>query len=272
MTAHQPAFTLHDVGVLRSNRPILRGISWSVPRGACAAILGPNGSGKSTIARILAAHLFPSEGEVQVLGERFGSADLPTLRHRIRLVQAAGPYDVDPDLTTRDTILTGFFGTLSLYDAPTAHMLEEAERLLRQVGLLRVADAKYAVLSSGERVRALIARALASEPALLLLDEPTAGLDLLAREQVLATVESLFHRPNPTITVLLITHHVEELPPATSHVLLLDDGQVAAAGPPQAVLRSDKLSAVYRCKLEVHHRHGRYKIHVDPGAWSALLR
>jgi iron complex transport system ATP-binding protein len=272
MTSAQPAIRLVNVGVFRDNRWILRSVNWMVSAGSCCAILGPNGSGKSTLTRILAAHLWPSSGEVEVLGNRFGQTDLAELRHSIRLVQAAGPYDVDATLTARETVLTGFFGTLALYDQPTATMLESADRLLAQVGLSRVADHAYSTLSSGERVRALIARALSSEPKLLLLDEPTAGLDLLAREQVLATIQSLHApgRPHP-LTTILITHHVEELPPATSQILLLDDGVVAASGTPNEVLRAGILSRVYGCPLEVRHDNDRWSVHVHPDSWDSLL-
>src|SRR5687768_6271907 len=211
------AFELRSVGVRRGESWILRGVDWAVPAGACAAVLGPNGSGKSTLARILACHLWPTEGDATILAGRLGDANLPEVRRQIRLVQPAGPYDVDPALTAREVVLTGFFGTIGLYDAVTDAMAAEAERLLNQVGLSHVAGHAYATLSSGERVRALIARALAVRPGLLLLDEPTAGLDLLAREQVLATVQRLFDAPAATgrPTVVMITHHVEELPPAT---------------------------------------------------------
>jgi len=276
----QPAFILTNVSLHRGTRQILHDISASVPAGACCAILGPNGSGKSTLARILAAHIFPTRGDVIVLSAHFGESNLPALRRRIRLVQPAGPYEVDSDLTTRQAILTGFFGTLALYDKPSAAQQTKASQLLQQVGLSRTADQLYNTLSSGERVRALIARALASSPDLLLLDEPTAGLDLLAREQVLATIQSLFEAPPVgsaeasrlfPLTVVLITHHIEELPPATSHVLLLDEGHLAAAGTPAEVFQSDLLSRVYRCSLHVHHHRDRYFIHIDPASWKNLL-
>jgi iron complex transport system ATP-binding protein len=190
-------------------------------------------------------------------------------------VQAAGPYDVDASLTTREVVLTGFFATLALYetDAITAAMRERAGELLARVGLGRVSEQRYSTLSSGERVRSLIARALASEPDLLLLDEPTAGLDLLAREQVLATVQAIFEPPaGPSrMSVILVTHHVEELPPATSRILLLDEGTVAAEGPPEEVLRAEVLSRVYRVPLDVARTHGRYSVHVKPGGWNDLL-
>ena len=279
MTEPPQAFELSSVGVRRGDAWILRGVDWSVPCGACAAVLGPNGSGKSTLARILACHLWPTEGEAAVLGGRLGDANLPEVRKSIRLVQPAGPYDVDPALAAREVVLTGFFGTIGLYDPFTDDMAAEADRLLAHVGLSHVAGHAYATLSSGERVRALIARALAVRPGLLLLDEPTAGLDLLAREQVLATVQRLFEggaagggaaaRARPT--VVMITHHVEELPPATSHVLLLAEGRAAAQGPPEQVLRGDVLSRAYDFEVQVRRSSGRYYAEVHPRAWEQLL-
>jgi iron complex transport system ATP-binding protein len=272
MSTDQPAIALKNVGLRRGETWILRGINWSVPRGACAAILGPNGSGKSTLARILACHYWPTEGESSVLGAQFGDANLLELRKSIRMVQPAGPYDIESELTAREVVLTGFFGTLGLYDAADADMEGEADRLLDQVGLSHVRDHVYSTLSSGEKVRTLIARALVREPRLLLLDEPTAGLDLLAREQVLATVQALFDQESDPPTVVMITHHPEELPPATSQVLLLDSGEVAAMGSPGDVLRADILSGMYRCPVEVGVQGGRYYVQVHPEAWKGLLR
>jgi iron complex transport system ATP-binding protein len=266
-----PAIRLTDVGLRRGDTWILKGINWEVPAGACAAILGPNGSGKSTLTRILACHDWPTEGDSSVLGAQFGDASLIDLRKSIRLVQPAGPYDIDAELTAHQVVLTGFFATHGLYHEPSPQMHAEADRLLQQVGLAHVRDHVYATLSSGEKVRSLIARALAREPRLLLLDEPTSGLDLLAREQVLATVQALFETEANPPTVVFITHHVEELPPATSHVLLLDQGHSAAQGPPADVLRADTLSRVYRCPVDVRHQAGRYYIEVHPTAWRDLL-
>ncbi len=268
------AFELSAVGVRRGEAWILRGVDWSVPAGACVAVLGPNGSGKSTLARILACHLFPTEGEATILGGRLGDANLPEVRKSIRLVQAAGPYDVDPALSAREAVLTGFFGTIGLYDVATEAMAAEADRLLAQVGLSHIADHTYATLSSGERVRALIARALAVRPGLLLLDEPTAGLDLLAREQILATVQRLFdvaRGSEAAPTVVMITHHVEELPPATSRVLLLSEGRPAAEGAPDQVLRAEVLSRAYDFEVQVRRSNGRYYAEVHPRAWEQLL-
>ena len=261
---------MRGVGVMRDGRWILRNVDWTVPRGSLAAILGPNGSGKSTLARIAACHLWPTAGQCSILGGRFGHANLPELRRRIRLVQPAGPYDVDPALTAREVVLTGYFGSIGLYHRADDAMNEHADWLLRRVGLETVMDHSYATMSNGERMRSLIARAIVTKPGLLILDEPTSGLDLLAREQVLATIQLLLESPDAP-TVLLITHHIEELPPTTSQVLLLANGQPAAVGALDEVLRSDILSRTFGFPVEVRNAGGRYYLEVHPSAWKDLL-
>ncbi|HEY1684208.1 MAG TPA: ATP-binding cassette domain-containing protein [Tepidisphaeraceae bacterium] len=258
---------LEDVSLRRGEQLILDRINWMVERGSCAAILGHNGSGKSTIARIVACHLWPTSGKVAVLGETFGEANLPELRHRIRLVQPAGPYDIDPSLTAREVVLTGFFGTLNLYDRVSEEQIAAAEEQLGRLGMSKFAGHTYATLSSGEKVRSLIARALVTKPELLLLDEPTAGLDLLAREQVLATVQRLAGQ----LTILMITHHVEELLPATSNVLLLRQGRVVARGSMEEVLTNENLSAAYDCAVQVRKSAGRFYAEVSPEAWKEIV-
>jgi iron complex transport system ATP-binding protein len=141
--SHERAIDLKNVGVLRSNRWILKEINWQVAQNSCSAILGPNGSGKSTLARILAAHLWPTSGDVTILNQHFGDCDLPSLRNQVRMVQTAGPYDVDPSLTTLEVVLTGFFSSLALYQIPTKAMHDEARRLLKQVGLLERFNQTY---------------------------------------------------------------------------------------------------------------------------------
>jgi iron complex transport system ATP-binding protein len=262
---------LHNVGVLRDNRWILKNVTWQVNPGTLAAILGPNGSGKSTLARLIATHWWPTTGTCSVLGYRFGNANLPELRKQIRMVQPAGPYDAEGSLTAHQTVLTGFFGTIGLYDSVTPQMKRRASALLNLVGLSKVAPNPYPSLSSGEKVRTLIARAMANAPRLLILDEPTAGLDLRAREQVLATVDLLMKTPNPP-TVLLITHHVEELPPTTDQVLLLHRNKPAARGTMRQVLTPNILSKVYGVRVTVGIKSGRYYPQVQPSAWKQLLK
>jgi iron complex transport system ATP-binding protein len=268
-----PCIQLRTVGVVRSERWILRDITWDVPAGACAAVLGPNGSGKSTLTKVIAGHLWPTAGDVRVLGEHFGEVDLHQLRRGLRLVSSTSPVELDADLTAHEVAMTGFFGTLGLYDEVMPEMRDDAAEMLDRVGLHPVADHRYSTLSSGERMRCLLARALVVRPRLLMLDEPTMGLDFLAREQVLAAVQSLsMAEPQERPTVLMITHHLEELPPNVSHVLLLSEGRAAAIGTPAQVLRPEVLSPVYRCPMEVAQLAGRYYAQVHPGSWEAILR
>lgn len=272
MTNTPQAIHLSGVGFRRDGRWILDDVNLTIPSGACAAILGPNGSGKSTLTRIIAGHLWPTVGTVRVLGQTFGEVDLHSLRRELRLVQSNSTVEMDADLTAIEVVLTGYFGTVGLYDPVTPGLRERAADVLDRVGLHHVADHRYTTLSNGERMRTLIARALVVRPQLLMLDEPTAGLDLLAREQVLATVQAMFESAEAPPTVIFITHHLEELPPATRHVVLLGDGKVAAAGDPERVLTSERLSPVYGCPMEVNRQAGRFYVQVHPGAWQGLLR
>src|ERR1700742_2051908 len=130
-----PAIQLKNVGVIRSSRWILRDINWTVPAGAWAAVLGPNGSGKSTLTKVIAGHLWPTAGDVRVLGEHFGEVDLHQLRRGLRLVSSTAPVELDPDLTTHEVAMTGFFGTLGLYDEVTEAMRDDAADMLDRVGL-----------------------------------------------------------------------------------------------------------------------------------------
>jgi iron complex transport system ATP-binding protein len=255
---------------MRDGRWILRKVNWEVKAGDLAAIVGPNGSGKSTLARVIATHWWPTEGTCSVLGETFGEANLPDLRKSIRMVQPAGPYDPERTLTALETVTTGFFGTVGLYQKPSPSMLRRARQLLNRVGLGPVAKHSYESLSSGEKVRTLICRAMVSLPRLMILDEPTAGLDLRAREQVLATIHALMQTRNRP-TVVLITHHIEELPPETSQVLLLDKGRPAAQGSMEKVLAPKLLSRVYGVEVTVHQESGRFYTRVHPSAWKKLL-
>ncbi len=265
------AILARGVGVYRDGRWILKNVDWTVPAGSCVAVLGPNGCGKSTLTRVISGYLWPTEGKVSVLGETFGSVNLHELRESIRLVQPTGLAEPAAEMTALEVAMTGAFGTVGLYGKISAELRDEAERLLRTVGLHSVIKTPYQSLSSGERIRCLVARAMVRKPRLLLLDEPTSGLDLLAREQVLATIQSLHDQEEDRPTVVLITHHLEELPPAVSRVLILQDGEVAAEGRPEDVLRSDLLSDVYRCPLQVVQSDGRYYSRVSPGAWDSLL-
>jgi iron complex transport system ATP-binding protein len=247
---------LQNVKLTRGGREILRDINWTLPAGACAGILGPNGSGKSTLVRVIMGQMWPTSGNVAVLGQTFGETDLNELRESIRLVQTSSIVEFDPEDSALRIVLTGFFGTVGLFKPVTPTMERRAMKLIGQVGLTAEAKQPFRTLSSGERVRCLIARALVIKPRLLILDEPTAGLDLRSREQVLGSVQKLVGSGGPAL--LMITHHIEDLLPQTTHVLVLDEGTVAGAGEPAKVLKSTLLSAVYGCPVQVSKHGGRY--------------
>lgn len=250
------AVELSNVGVRRDGRWILRDVTAAIPARACTVLLGHNGCGKSTLVRVITGYLWPTVGDVTVLGQRFGETDLAALRESIRLVQPTGSAaEPDGDITPRDLVCSGFFGTTGLYREPTPAQHAAADDALARVGLSHVAGQSYRTLSSGERMRSLIARALVVRPALLILDEPTAGLDLVGREQVLAAVSGAIR---DGLTMLLVTHHLEEIPADTARVLLLSDGRLIAAGPPGDVLTHETLSAAYRWPIAVHRHDGRY--------------
>lgn len=265
------ALRFENVRLCVDRKSILAGVDWEVSAGETVAILGPNGSGKSTLLRLLCGYQYPTEGRVHCLGRQLGQVNIHQLRQEIGLVDPNGPFGPDPRHTTLEVVLTGFFGNLCLFfDEPSAEQVATARRALDEVGLSRHMDQWFRTLSTGEQRRALLARALVRRPKLLILDEPTAGLDLLARETMLAALDALAARePHPT--TLLVTHQLEELSPRTSNVLLLSDGRATASGHPEAVLTSENVSRAFGCAVTVEHRDGRWRWSVAPKDWPSLV-
>jgi len=266
-----PAIRLRGVSMRRGSVDVLHRVDWTVPRGAMAAVLGPNGSGKTSLMRLVAGYEWPTTGEVEVAGFRFGGADLRPLRRRVSVVDPSERFGVDNRLSATEAVLTGLTGSLYLYERPGDAQRERAKAMLQSVGLGHRLDQRYELLSTGERRRCLVARALIGGPQLLLLDEPTAGLDVAAREHLLATLDAL-HRRSSTLTIVLITHHVEEIAPATRSVLMLQAGRSIADGAPADLLTPEKLSALFNCRVYVEKRGGRYWLEVLPEAWLDLPR
>jgi iron complex transport system ATP-binding protein len=276
-----PAVDVNDVHITRGGTSILRGVTYRIEAGSCTAILGPNGCGKTTLTRAITGHMFITSGSVSVLGETIGRTDIRALRRRIAVVNPTADSAsahvsgavVDADLTAHEAVLTGFFGTVGLYDVPSDEQRARADELLEHVGLGGRRGLRYALLSTGEQRRCLIARALVRRPELLILDEPTAGLDVAGREQVLATVDGLLHGDGRSrTTVIMITHHVEELSRHTSQVLLMRDGRFIGSGPPTDVITPESLTATFGCKVFVRRLHGRYWLEVLPEAWGEWVR
>ncbi len=257
MIADTPVIELQDVVLFRGEKIILDAVNWRVRRGEHWAIVGANGSGKTTMLRIAAGTLWPSSGTVSVLGQRFGEVDLRELRKRIGWVSSALQHRMPPSLPAMKAVASGAPATIGLFEDPAGEQWDRANQLAEQFGIARLGDRPFGVLSLGEQQRVLIARALMPDPPLLILDEPCAGLDLAAREQLLETVETL-HRADTGRTLVLVSHHIEEITPAFSRVLLLSEGKVAAHGPKREVLTGPQLSAAFGLDVVVDASDGRY--------------
>ncbi|MBX9652906.1 ATP-binding cassette domain-containing protein [bacterium] len=271
--SHQTSAILADrVSIRIGGVPILHEVSWDVPRGARVALLGPNGSGKTTLLRLITGYRFPTTGTMTVLGEELGQTNLDELRLRVGLLDPNIEHLAKERLRAIEVVLSGFFGHLCIdFDVPTESQIASAHAMLADVGLESHADQIFATLSTGEQRRVLLARALASDPELLILDEPTAGLDLLAREMLLATVDRVI-RLRPEMTVLVVTHHLDELLPETSDILLLTNGRVAAQGSPSSVLTNEILTEVFQVPVTVNLTSGRWQWHVEPDIWPTLMQ
>ena len=249
---------LHGVSVVRDARAILDDVHWTVGPGDRWVVLGPNGSGKTTLLRVAGMRLLPTRGMVEVLGQRYGRVDVRVLRQRVAFVSQALLRSFRATITALEVVLTGKYAALETWwqhYGPEDRDL--ARRLLEDAGLDGVAEHEFGVLSEGERQRVLLARALMSEPELLLLDEPAAGLDLGARERLVARLAELATDP-ATPPLVLVTHHIEEIPPGISHAALMRGGRMIRSGPADDVLTSEAVSRCFDVPVSVHRGEGRW--------------
>ncbi|AMT92619.1 ABC transporter ATP-binding protein [Brevibacterium linens] len=239
-----------DVTFRRGQTQILHGIDLRIDAGEHWVLIGPNGAGKSTLLSFASAQVFPTSGTVDILGSRMGRVELAALRRLIGHVNPRHP--LRSNLTVREVVLTGLTGTVErpMRWDPTPAEVAKADSLIAEVGLESRADAGWKVLSQGERGKALVARSLIADPQLLLFDEPTTGLDVAAREQLLETIDYLSVH-SPELATLLVTHHLEEIPENTTHAALISDGRLTAAGPIVEVLTSEQVSAAFDHPIEV---------------------
>jgi iron complex transport system ATP-binding protein len=245
------------VDLVRGGRYLLRGVDLTVRAGEHWTLLGPNGAGKSTLLGLLGAVSHPTSGTVRVLDHQLGKVDVRALRASIGHVNPRHP--LLAPLTIREVVLTGATSTIELVPrwTPTAEQERDADELLDLLGIDAIRSARWPELSQGERGRALIARALMPRPRLLLLDEPTTGLDVAAREQLLSGLDDL-RAEHPGLASVLVTHHLEEIPASSTHALLLREGETVATGPIDEVLTTDLVSACFAHPIRVARLDGRF--------------
>lgn len=254
MTATE-VLALRDVTVRRGGTDIVSHLSWTVHDGERWVVLGSNGAGKTTVLQLAAARMHPTSGSVEVLGERLGAVDVFELRPRIGFASAALADRIPGDEKVLDVVLTASYGMTGRWREVYEELdTDRASELLGAFGVGDMSSRRYGTLSSGERKRVQIARALMTDPELLLLDEPAAGLDLGGREELVGVLGNLAGDPTSPVTVL-VTHHVEEIPPHIDHALLLREGRALAAGAVEEVLTAENLSATFGVPLEIT-RHG----------------
>jgi iron complex transport system ATP-binding protein len=260
---------VNNLRVARGDATILAGVNWRVGPGEHWTILGANGSGKTSLLKALTGYLSPTTGDVALLGRRYGTCDWRDLRLQIGVVMSAFGASIPPAEPALDTVVSGKFAQLDLWHPVKRTDRVSAMRLMRASGLGDLAQREWLYLSQGERQRVLIARALMARPKLLILDEPCAGLDPVARERFLQHVEDLARRGTTDSirrarapTLVLVTHHVEEITPAFTHALLIREGRILAAGPRESVLTSANLSATFGAPLRLVRAGARYRLDI----------
>ena len=250
--------SLSNAVVSRAKRNILGPINFSVNEGEHWVILGPNGAGKSTLLKLLATEIFPTTGAIQLLDKQMGRVDIFELRTRIGVCASMKAEQIPYDEKVKDVVLTSAYAVVGRWNE--AYDLWDESRaiaLLTTFGVRDLGEREYGTLSDGERKRVQIARALMIDPEILLLDEPTAGLDLGGREDLLSRFAEFAQDATAPVSVT-VTHHIEEIPAGTTHALLLKEGKVAVSGPVDQVITTEHISAVFGIPIEVTPANGRF--------------
>ncbi len=257
-----PVIAVTRLGVER-DAPILNGIDWTVAHGEHWVILGANGSGKTSLLSTLTGYMPPTTGDIAVLGETYGRSDWRDLRKRIGICSSSIQHLMEGHEVALTAVISGRHAMVGMWGEIREDERRQALKILRQVEAAHIRDRPWRFLSQGERQRVLIGRALMARPELLILDEPCAGLDPVAREHFVQFLERLA-RSKSAPTLVLVTHHVEEIMPAFSHVLILKDGAVLAAGPKAKILTSGTLARAFHAPVRLRRRRGRYSLAVTP--------
>lgn len=250
--------TLSDVSVVREGSYILDSIDWTVDSDERWVILGPNGAGKTTLLQIAAAMMHPTSGSAKILDDTLGRVDVFDLRTRIGFASTAMARRIPAGETVLDVVMTAAYAVAGRWNETYEEIdLRRSQRVLSEWNLSHLEDRRFGGLSDGEQKRVQIARAIMTDPELLLLDEPAASLDLGAREELLQLLGG-YARASQAPAIIMVTHHVEEIPLGFGHALLLSNGRISAAGTLDTVLTSEKLTEAFGLDLEVDERDGRY--------------
>ncbi len=265
MKLPQEILQVRNLTIRRGKTQILQGVDWRVRRGEHWVILGANGSGKTSLLSALTGYLTPTAGSMVLLGEEYGRSDWRALRQHVGLVSSSIRQMMPDHEPALITVASGRYAMIDFWGVPNPRDRAAARQMLRSVECEEVADRPWLYLSQGERQRVLIARALMAKPQVLILDEPCAGLDPAARERFLSFLNR-FGKESHRTTLVLVTHHVEEVTPAFSHALLLRRGQVLASGRKSEVLLSRLLGEAFGARVRLTRAKGRYRLDVFPSA------
>jgi iron complex transport system ATP-binding protein len=249
---------LSDVSIIRDRNPILDHVTWSVDGAERWVILGPNGAGKTTLLQIAAALIHPSSGKALLLDDTLGAVDVFELRPRIGFASSAMGKRIPADETVLNVVLTAAYSVTGRWNEQYEDVdIRRAGRVLEEWKLGHLTERRFGALSDGEQKRVQIARAVMTDPEMLLLDEPAASLDLGSREELLQLLSG-FASSDEAPAIIMVTHHVEEIPRGFTHALLLSKGAITAAGPLDEVITSEKLSETFGLPLEVQSDDGRF--------------
>lgn len=252
-------FSVKNLTIRRGDVRVLDRVAWTVNRGEHWVILGANGSGKTSLLKAITGYMTPTEGVITLLGEEFGETDWRELRQHVGVVSASISHLCHDEDTGLEIVAGGKRAMIGYWGRISAAETRQALRLLRLVRIGYAAERRWEVLSQGERQRVLIARALMADPAILILDEPCAGLDPVARERFLTDLRLLATRKKAP-GLVLVTHHIEEILPEFTHLLALKNGGVHYEGPLRQGLSAATLSAIFQARIKVRRHDGRYRL------------
>lgn len=246
---------LNNVSVIKNGKTILDDITWNVKNNENWAVIGKNGAGKSFLLRLLSANLYPSCGSIRILGRKFGETNLLELKKVIGFVSPNFQKDYDNETRVINVIYSGFFASNGLFYDVTDYMKEETLKIISFLNISNLKDRYYGELSNGEQKKVLIARALVSNPKILIFDEVCSGLDISSREEILKTVELLVEKGH---NIIFVTHHIEEIIPAINKILLIKEGKIFRTGCKEELLNKNHLNEVLDINLDVIIHNSRY--------------